>query len=136
MGMRNRLNGFGRILLAGALLTASAAMAPAQNTPKPDNSKTNKQQAQSPTAAQQKNNKSDREITREIRKAIMDDKTLSSNAHNVKVITQHGMVTLKGPVRSDEEKKTVEEKATTVAGAANVKNEITVMSADHSKTTK
>jgi hyperosmotically inducible periplasmic protein len=132
--MRNRLNGFGRILLTGALLTASAAMAPAQNTPKPDNSKTNKHEAAQPTADQQKNNKSDREITREIRKSIMDDKTLSSNAHNVKVITQHGMVTLKGPVRSDEEKKTVEEKATSVAGAANVKNEITVMSADSSKT--
>jgi hyperosmotically inducible protein len=134
--MRNRLNGFGRILLAGALITMSTALAPAQNAPKPDNSKTNKQENASPTADQQKNNKSDREITKEIRKAIMDDKTLSTYAHNVKVIAQHGSVTLKGPVRSDEEKKAVEDKATAVAGAANVKNEITIMAADSSRHNK
>jgi hyperosmotically inducible periplasmic protein len=133
--MRNRLNGFGRILMAGVLLTASAAVALAQDPPKPDNTKTNKQD-RSPNAAtadKQKDNKSDRETARQIRKAIVDDKSLSTYAHNVKVISQHGTVTLKGPVRSEEEKKAIEDKAIAVAGADNVKNELTVVSADSSK---
>jgi len=108
---------------------------PAQDSPKPDNTKTNKQDRNpdAATADQQKNNKSDRETTRQIRKAIMDDKSLSTYAHNVKVITQHGTVTLKGPVRSEEEKKVVEDRANAVAGAGNVKNEMTVVAADSSK---
>jgi len=59
----------------------------------------------------------------------MDDKSLSTYAHNVKVIAQNGKVTLKGPVRSEEEKKSVEQKATEAAGAGNVTNEITVKAA-------
>jgi len=121
--------------MAGVLLTASAAVAPAQDPPKPDNTKTNKQD-RSPNAAtadKQKDNKSDRETARQIRKAIVDDKSFSTYAHNVKVISQHGTVTLKGPVRSEEEKKAIEDKAIAVAGAGNVKNELTVVSADSSK---
>jgi len=56
----------------------------------------------------------------------MADKGLSTYAHNVKIISQGGKVTLKGPVRSDEEKSSIEQKATDVAGAGNVTNEITV----------
>jgi len=124
---------FGTIVLAGVLLIGGAAFAAAQDTPtKPDNTKTNKQDRDTTatTADQQKNNKSDRELTREIRKAITDDKSLSTYAHNVKVVSQHGTVTLRGPVRSEDEKKAIEQKATDVAGAANVKNEITVVAAD------
>jgi len=126
---------FGTIVLAGALLTGGAAFAPAQDTPtKADNTKVNKQDRDknATTADQQKNNKSDRELTREIRKAITSDKSLSTYAHNVKVVSQHGSVTLRGPVRSEDEKKAIEQKAVEVAGAANVKNEITVVSADAS----
>ena len=56
----------------------------------------------------------------------MKDKALSSYAHNVKVIAQDGQVTLKGPVRSDDEKRVVEAKATEVAGAGHVINEMSV----------
>jgi osmotically-inducible protein OsmY len=56
----------------------------------------------------------------------MQDKTLSSYAHNVKVIAQNGQVTLKGPVRSEQEKKTVEAKAAEVAGAEHVTNQMSV----------
>jgi osmotically-inducible protein OsmY len=56
------------------------------------------------TADQQKENTTDREITQKIRRALMDDKTLSTYAHNVKVITQDGHVTLKGPVQTADEK--------------------------------
>jgi hyperosmotically inducible protein len=57
------------------------------------------------TADQQKENARDRELTQNIRRALMQDKTLSSYAHNVKVIAQGGQVTLKGPVRTEEEKR-------------------------------
>jgi hyperosmotically inducible protein len=56
----------------------------------------------------------------------MKDKSLSTYAHNVKIITQDGQVTLKGPVRSESEKQTIETKATEVAGANKVTNELNV----------
>ena len=78
------------------------------------------------TADQQKENSSDRDLTRKIRQSLLKDKTLSSYAHNVKVIAQGGQVTLKGPVRSDDERRIVEAKATEVAGAGHVANEMSV----------
>ena len=74
----------------------------------------------------QKNSTSDRDTMQKIRKAVMADKSLSTYAHNVKIISQGGKVTLKGPVRSEEEKSSVEKMATDVAGAGNVTNEITI----------
>jgi hyperosmotically inducible protein len=78
------------------------------------------------TADQQKENASDRELTQNIRRALMQDKTLSRYAHNVKVIAQGGQVTLKGPVRTEDEKRTVETKAAEVAGAGHVINQMSV----------
>ena len=78
------------------------------------------------TADQQKDNAGDRDLTQKIRRALMQDKSLSSYAHNVKVIAQGGTVTLKGPVRSTEEKTTVESKAVELAGAGHVVNEMSV----------
>ena len=94
----------------------------------PDNSKTNQQDRGSAMADQQAENQGDRDLARKIRKAIIDDKNLSMYAHNVKVIARGGTVTLKGPVPSDEEKTAIESKAVEIAGAANVKNELTVKS--------
>jgi osmotically-inducible protein OsmY len=74
------------------------------------------------TATGQSETKADVEITAAIRKAIVDDKALSVNAHNVKVITSGGVVTLRGPVKSEEEKKTIEAKAKQVAGVTRVDN--------------
>ena len=114
---------------AGAL-SLSPVVAMAQDTTKPasDNTKTNKRDTNKnePTADQAKNNASDRDTMQKIRKSLMDDKSLSTYAHNVKVIAQGGKVTLKGPVRSDDEKRTVEQKAAEVAGSGNVVNELTV----------
>jgi osmotically-inducible protein OsmY len=90
----------------------------------PDNTKQNKSDGM--TADNQKENKADRATSQKIRKAIISDKSLSSYAHNVKIITTNGSVTLKGPVRSDEEKSAIEAKATEVAGAGNVTSELTV----------
>jgi hyperosmotically inducible protein len=96
--------------------------------PAPDNSKTNKQDRQqsAPTADQQKANSSDTGITKQIRSSIMKDKSLSTYAHNVKIITQGGKVTLKGPVRSEDEKSNVAAKAAAVVGDGNVTNQVTV----------
>ena len=122
---RSRRAGFA-LTLAGALLIpvlSAGAQAPA-----PDNTKVNQRDRakDAATADQQKENSSDREITQKIRRALMDDKTLSTYAHNVKVITQDGHVTLKGPVQTADEKKTVEAKASEVAGDGHVTNQISI----------
>jgi hyperosmotically inducible protein len=85
---------------------------------KPDNTTVNKRD-RSPgeaTADQQKMNAADRALTAKIRKAVMADKNLSTYAHNVKIISQDGTVTLKGPVQSDDEVKSIMAKATEGTG--------------------
>lgn len=110
--------------LAFGLLAVGAQ---AQQTP-PDNTKVNERDRSktAATADQGKNSTTDRDTMQKIRKAVMADKTLSTYAHNVKIISQGGKVTLKGPVRSEEEKSSIEKMATDVAGAGNVTNEITI----------
>jgi osmotically-inducible protein OsmY len=68
----------------------------------------------------------DRELTKKIRAAIVADKSLSTYAHNIKILAQGGKVTLRGPVRSDEEKSTVIAKATGIAGDGNVTDQMDV----------
>ena len=94
----------------------------------PDNTKTNQGDANkgATTADQQKMNAADRNITKEIRSSIMKDKSLSTYAHNIKIITQDGKVTLKGPVRSEDEKAAIESKAVAIAGANNVTDQLEV----------
>ena|GEM_PF-2074795 len=83
-----------------------------------DNTETNKQHSKEMTADQQSESTADRKLSQQIRKAIVKDKSLSQYAHNVKIITRDGAVTLKGPVRSEKEKKAVEKAAAQVAGKA------------------
>ncbi len=106
------------------LSLGSVASARSQQSPAADNTKSNTQN--NPTADQQKMNPTDRELTRKIRRAIVADKSLSTYAHNVKIITQGGKVTLKGPVRSDDEKTNVIAKATEIAGAGNVTDQVEI----------
>ena len=112
----------GTALIAGPLPRQDAQQ------PAPDNTKTNKRDRDksSPTADRQKMNATDRDLAKRTRSAIMDDKSLSTYAHNVKIVSQDGTVTLKGPVRSDAEVKTIMAKAASVAGAGNVVNQMTV----------
>lgn len=117
------------LFLAGSLVSIGNLRAAQEaQHPAADNTKVNKrdQNKSEPTADQGKNNQSDREIMRQIRKEVVGDKKLSTYGHNVKIVSQNGKVTLKGPVHSEEEKKTIEEYARKVAGDANVSNEITV----------
>lgn len=128
------------LVLAGLALPGTIALAqegappqaPAtqeQTAPAADNTKTNQgdRNASSMTADQQKDNRTDRNLTQQIRHAIMQDKALSTYAQNVKIISQNGTITLKGPVRSEVEKQAIESKANEVAGnSAKVVSELTV----------
>jgi len=123
-----------RTLLCTGLLFGSGVVASAQEpasqqaSPAADNTKVNERDRSrnEPTADQQKDNRVDREITLQIRQSIMKDKSLSTYAHNIKIITQDGKVTLKGPVRSEDEKAAIESKAVAIAGANNVTDQLEV----------
>ena len=101
----------------------------------PDNTKVNTRDRAkgAVTADQQKENAGDRGLTQKIRRAVMADKSLSTYAHNVKIVAQGGQVTLKGPVRTAEEKQSVEAKAVEVAGAGHVTNQMSVAPSKASK---
>ncbi len=78
------------------------------------------------TADSASNKMSDRQIMQGVRKAVVNDKSLSTYAHNIKIIAANGKVTLKGPVRSEEESQNIQTKATQVAGDGNVINQLSV----------
>ena len=116
------------LAIASALSINTFHLGAQETKPPADNTKTNQRDRSKtePTADQAKNGASDRETMQKIRKSLMEDKSLSTYAHNVKIIAQDGKVTIKGPVRSEEEKRTVAEKATAIAGSGNVTDEITI----------
>ena len=119
------LMALGSVLLIGMPTAAHAQdQASPSTSTAPDNSSHNKNQAK--TADSQKDTSSDREITQKIRQSIVADKSLSTYAHNVKIITQGGQVTLKGPVKNEDEKQAVASKAADVAGAEKVSNQLSV----------
>jgi len=130
MNARKSLRFFLLTAVTSLAVSGSSLMAQqsADQTTAADNTKVNQrdQNTNQPTADQQQNNRSDRDITQQIRKSIMDDKSLSTYAHNVKIITQNGQVTLKGPVRSEEEKRAVEAKANEIAGEGKVTNQLAI----------
>jgi len=78
------------------------------------------------TPGDQSSDKGDVDLTRRIRKAVVADKSLSTNAHNVKIITMNGMVTLRGPVKSENEKMKIVAKAQKLAGKKQVENQLEV----------
>lgn len=77
------------------------------------------------TPLDQNENTADIQITADIRKRVVETK-MSVNAHNVKIITQDGMVTLRGPVKTEDEKQTIGQFAAAVAGADKVDNQLEV----------
>ena len=110
-----------------ALGVAAAGAALAQTA---DNSKANAAAVNSSDSSSiadgQKNNSLDLKLTQTIRKSVMADKALSVDAHNVKIVSVNGYVTLNGVVRSDSEKASVEAKAVQVAGPDKVKDDLQV----------
>jgi hyperosmotically inducible protein len=117
------------LLLSLALLRLNSVASAQGPTPiAPDNSAVNARDrdAGAMTAGQQSNTKGDTAITRKIRRAVVKDTTLSTMAHNVKIITVNGSVTLRGPVKTDDEKPAVGNLAQQVAGADKVDNQLEV----------
>jgi hyperosmotically inducible periplasmic protein len=112
-----------------AAVTVSAPTIRAADYPA-DNSGKNVRDRQDTTATSgdQSNAKSDVAITQAIRKAVMADKKLSTNAHNVKIITANGAVTLRGPVNNTEEKRNIGEKAKHAVGVKSVDNQLEIAS--------
>ncbi|HXC97379.1 MAG TPA: BON domain-containing protein [Edaphobacter sp.] len=113
---------------AALCLTSTFITSPAFASPSgiqaPDNTSQNK--ASSPTADNQANSKEDRQTTAKIRKAIVGEKDLSTYAHNVKIITVNGQVTLKGPVQTEDEKQKIASLAASVVSPEKIVNELTV----------
>ena len=117
---------------AGFLLVALTsinvlAQTTADGTSPNDNSRTNKSAVHTDASADaQKNDKTDLELTRQIRRSVMADKSLSTYAHNIKIVAVDGTVTLNGVVRSSDEKMSVAAKAVTVAGQSHVVDRMTI----------
>ena len=114
---------------ASAQSNANGALSPssAADTP-PDNTKSNQADPSNSaaTADAQTNKSNDIDLTKRIRKSVMADKGLSTYAHNIKIVSVDGRVTLNGVVRSEQEKRALEMKAAAIAGKDNVTNDLKV----------
>jgi hyperosmotically inducible periplasmic protein len=133
--MTRKCNSLRVVTLGLGIVAFSLAVVPghaqqSDSQAQPDNTANNKgdNKKGAMTADNQKETTADRELAKKIRKSIAGDSSLSSYAHNVKVIVRDGMVTLKGPVKSEDEKNAVGAKANDIAGADKVQNELTVKS--------
>lgn len=115
-----------RTIVAAAAFAVVCSLAPCFSVAQaaPDNTKQNKDHAV--TADSQPNAAADRATTAKVRKAIMDDKNLSTYAHNIKIITGNGQVTLKGPVKSEEEKQQIVTDVSAVISPDSITNQLTV----------
>jgi hyperosmotically inducible periplasmic protein len=112
-----------RTFLIASLLFAACVVAP------PARATSGSGQQQGVTADQQSNAKSDRAITRKIRQALVADKSLSTEAHNVTIVTRNGAVTLRGTVKSEDEKQKVLSTAAQVVDASKIDNQLMVKGA-------
>lgn len=117
------------VLAAGMSAVIFISIEPVTAQTQPDNTAVNKRDANTAaaTADSQGMTKADRDTTAKIRKAVMADKSLSTYAHNVKIICRDGIVTLKGPVRSDDEVTSIVSKAKDITGTSyKIVNELSV----------
>jgi len=127
--MRTRTLLFSALVLSGSfLIPIGSSVAQTDTNRAPDNTAVN-QRDRAPenlTPMDQSNKPSDLKMTQEIRRAIVKDDRLSTDAKNVKIITIDGAVTLRGPVKTDQEKAAIAAKAAQLAGDSNVHNELEV----------
>jgi hyperosmotically inducible periplasmic protein len=120
-------------LLALVLIPIASVAATNSATSKADNSARNEKDAKSNTLTpvdQMRGNKSDVEYTRQIRKLIVNDPSLSTMAHNIKIITLNGVATLRGPVESFVEREKIAALAKQVVSDGQLRNQIEVKTQD------
>jgi hyperosmotically inducible periplasmic protein len=112
-------------LLSVSVFTLSAI---AQDTPAADNTSKNQRDrsGETRTSGDQSNSPEDVKITAAIRRAVVEDNSLSATAKNVKIITADGTVTLRGPVQNEAEKTKIAELAQSAAGNAKIDNQLEV----------
>ena len=124
------MKNFASIFVVSAFLLCAAGTVRAEDAPPlpRDNSGVNVRDRNDAavTAGQQSNMKSDVELTRRIRRAVVKDSSLSVMAHNVKIVSANGNVTLRGPVKTEAEKDAIASKAQAIAGTDRVNNELEV----------
>jgi hyperosmotically inducible periplasmic protein len=94
----------------------------------PDNSGRNKRDRSGDTltSGDQGNSQQDVDLTKRIRQQVVKDDQLSTMAHNVKIITVNGVVTLRGPVKTPDEKQRVVAMAERIAGQGHVKDHLEI----------
>jgi hyperosmotically inducible periplasmic protein len=116
-----------KILIASTLALGLVACDKSESVDR-DNTKVNERDrsAAALTPMDQGNSEEDRTITAEVRKGIVGDDGLSVTAKNVKIITRDGVVTLRGPVRSEAEKSSIERYAQNAAGVQSVDNQLEI----------
>lgn len=125
------LSALALLVLVGYTGTAHAAdktaVTPSQTAPDNTGRNVRDRGGDTMTPIDQSNEKADLNLTQEIRQAIMADDSLSMNAKNVKIITANGVVTLRGPVNTPQEKATIEAKAQSIAGANSVDSQLEIV---------
>lgn len=119
------------MLAIASLLAASFGTAQAQlpANARPDNTGINARakSASAVMADKQSNSKDDLELVARVRSAIEKDKSLSTMAHHIKIVSNNGQVTLRGLVESDQEKVRVRQDVEAAAGADNVHCQVDVV---------
>src|ERR1044072_629822 len=117
-----------KITLSLLFASAFTLSAIAEDAPAADNTAKNERDrsGETLTPGDQSNSPEDLKITAAIRRAIVGEKSLSMTAKNVKIITAEGMVTLRGPVKSAEEKAMIAKLAKSAAGKAKIDNQLEV----------
>ena len=119
-----------RTLLVLTCLSALslAALAEDNEKTKPDNTVTNDRDrsGETKTSGDQSNSSADLKITQAIRQALMKDRELSTTAKDIKVITANGQVTLRGPVKTAQEKAKIDQIAKSAAGGARIDDQLEV----------
>ena len=112
------------LLVFACLFIVSLAATAADQ--KVDNTAMNKRDrsGEPQTSGDQSNSSVDLKITQAIRQALMKDSELSTTAKNIKIITNNGHVTLRGPVKNAQEKTAIARLAKSAAGGAKIDNQL------------
>jgi hyperosmotically inducible periplasmic protein len=120
------------LLVLACLSTVSLAAVAADEKTKPDNTAVNQRDrsGETETSGDQANNAADLKITQAIRQALTNDSELSMTAKNVKIITNNGQVTLRGPVKTAQEKAKIGKLAKSAAGGAKIDDQLDVKGSD------
>ena len=116
------------LLVLACLSTVSVAAMAADDKTKPDNTAINERDRsrETQTSGDQSNSSADLKTTQAIRQSLMKDSELSTTAKNIKIITNNGQVTLRGPVKNAQEKAKIDQLARSAAGGAKIDDQLDV----------